>query len=323
MVTDQSQRPADAGGPTKPRLLDRVRQAIRARHYSSRTEKAYVAWIKRFIFFHQKRHPAELGEKEVTAFLSDLAVVRKVSASTQNQARNALLFLYKNVLGIELEWLDGIVRAKRAIHLPVVLTQTEVAELLQNLRGAPWLMASLMYGAGLRLLEACRLRIKDVDFERREITVRDGKGKKDRATVLPKKLVKPLLSHLERVKAQHGRDLEMGAGHVELPFALSRKYPRASTEWSWQWIFPATRIYRERQTGQRRRHHLHESAVQRAVRAAVRAAGIPKPASCHSLRHSFATHLIEDGYDIRTVQELLGHSDVSTTMIYCGQSVIM
>ena len=300
----------------KPRLLDRVRQSIRARHFSPRTEKAYVAWIKRFIFFHGKRHPNDLGAPEVTAFLNHLAVARKVSASTQNQARSALLFLYKNVLERELEWLDDVVQAKGPRRLPVVLSREEVAELLRHLHGTPWLIASTMYGTGIRLLECCRLRVKDVDFRQHQLLVRDGKGQKDRVTVLPAKLVGPMAAHLERVQRQHQRDLRIGAGSVALPFALARKKPSAATEWPWQWVFPATRLHVDRDSGLSRRHHLHESVTQRAIRDAVRLAGIPKPATSHTLRHSFATHLLQNGYDIRTVQELLGHSDVSTTMIY-------
>jgi integron integrase len=306
----------DPKAAVKPRLLDRLRQAIRTCHYSPRTEKAYVRWIVRFIFFHGKRHPDELGEREITQFLSYLASQRKVSASTQNQALGAILFLYKNVLGPELEALNGIVRAKRPVRLPVVLSREEVGAVLGRLRGAPWLMGSLMYGAGLRLLECCRLRVKDVDFGRNELTIRDGKGEKDRVTMLPTKLGAPLARHLERVRKQHERDLNGGAGSVALPYALAVKYPRAAWDWRWQWVFPATRLYRDPQSGVYRRHHLHESVVQRAIKAAVRASGITKAASSHSLRHSFASHLLESGYDIRTIQELLGHRDVSTTMVY-------
>ncbi|HXH05983.1 MAG TPA: integron integrase, partial [Vicinamibacterales bacterium] len=305
--------PSDA---PRPRLLDRVREAIRARHYSVRTEKAYVHWIRRFIFFHGKRHPAEMGAAEVTKFLTSLAVEGRVAASTQNQALSALLFLYKDVLEVDLPWLDGIVRAKRPVRLPVVLTRAEVRAVLQRLEGAPHLMACLLYGAGLRVLECCRLRAQDVDFATNQITVRGGKGDKDRITMLPA-VVKPgLVQHLEDVRRQHQADVAMGAGWVELPTALLRKYPKAGRQWAWQWVFPATRIYRDRLTGQRRRHHLHESVLQRAVRDAVRKAGMSKRGSPHTLRHSFATHLLEDGHDIRTVQELLGHRDVSTTMIY-------
>lgn len=302
--------------PQPPRLLDRVRSALRARHYSRRTEKAYVAWIIRFIVFHDKRHPKDMGEREVTHFLSSLATKDKLSASSQNQALAAILFLYGNVLGRKLEWLDRVVRAKRPIRIPLVLSRREVAAVLGQLHGTTWLMASLLYGAGLRLLECARLRVQDVGFSRAELTIRDGKGRKDRVALLPQALVAPLASHIERVRAQHQSDLRRGAGYVELPYALRRKYPRAARDWAWQWVFPATRFYRDGETGELRRHHLHESVLQRAVRDAVRATGIPKPASCHTLRHSFATHLLESGYDIRTIQELLGHRDVSTTMIY-------
>jgi len=268
------------------------------------------------VLFHGKRHPAEMGEEELTAFLSHLATDRKVSASTQNQALSALLFLYKEVLGKELPWLDGVVRAKRPQRIPVVLTRGEVMGLLECMHGRTRLMAALLYGGGLRLMEAARLRVKDLDFERREIRIRDGKGRKDRVSLLPAKLVPPLKTHLQRVRERHRADLSAGNGSVELPDALARKYPRAAWEWGWQWVFPATRLYRDRESGVHRRHHLHESVLQRAVKEASRQAGITKPATCHTLRHSFATHLLESGYDIRTIQELLGHRDVSTTMIY-------
>jgi len=309
-------REAGPPAPQQPRLLDRVRAALRARHYSRRTEKAYVHWIKRYIFFHGKRHPAEMGAAEVTAFLTALAVRDRVAASTQNQALNALLFLYREILGVELPWLDGLVRAKRPQHLPTVLTREEVRTVLEQLDRAPRLMALLLYGAGLRLLECCRPRIKDVDFATNQITIRDGKGSKDRVTMLPSAVKIDLARHVERARALHQRDLAAGAGWVELPWALGRKYPNAGREWAWQWVFPATRLYVDPSTGQRRRHHLHESVVQRAVREAVLKAGLAKKATCHTFRHSFATHLLEDGHDIRTVQELLGHQDVSTTMIY-------
>ena len=304
------------GRPQPPRLIDRVRLAIRARHYSTRTEEAYVAWIKRFIFFHGKRHPVEMGAEEVTCFLSSLALRERVSASTQNQALSALLFLYQRVLQQDLPWLDRIVRAKRPSRLPVVLTQAEVQAVLAHLRGTPRIMATLLYGAGLRLMECARLRVKDVDFASNQILVRDGKGQKDRATLLPGTSKADLARHLEAMRQQHQRDLSQGAGWVALPGALERKYPNAGREWAWQWVFPVTSCYIDRETGKRRRHHLHESVVQRAMKEAVRQAGISKPATPHTLRHSFATHLLEDGYDIRTVQELLGHNDVSTTMIY-------
>ena len=307
---------AHPAGPPKPRLLDRVREAIRTRHYSRLTEKAYVHWIKRYIFFHNKRHPADMGAPEVTRFLSSLAVEGKVAASTQNQALSALLFLYAQVLEVDLPWMDEIVRAKRPQRLPVVLTRDEVRAVLQRLDGVPRLMGVLLYGAGLRLLECCRLRVKDVDVATNQIVIRDGKGRKDRVTMLPAAIKPALITHIERARTQHQADLRRGAGWVELPGALARKYPNAGREWGWQWVFPATRFYVDGVTGQRRRHHLHESVLQRAVKDAVRAAGIAKPATCHTFRHSFATHLLEDGHDIRTVQELLGHRDVSTTMIY-------
>src|SRR5262245_6200322 len=282
----------------KPRLLDRVREAIRARHYSRRTEKTYVAWIRRYILFHGKRHPAGMGAREITDFLSALAVRDKVAASTQNQALSALLFLYRAVLAQDVPWLDELIRAKRPERLPVVLTRDEVRAVLDRLHGVPLLMALLLYGAGLRLLECARLRIKDVDFGSNQIVVRDGKGFKDRVTMLPASVKAGLAQHLDRVRRQHQSDLDRGAGWVELPYALNRKYPSAGREWGWQWVFPATRIYVDRVTGERRRHHLHESVLQRAVKDAVHRAGITKPASCHTFRHSFATHLLEDRHDI-------------------------
>jgi integron integrase len=300
----------------KPRLLDQVRLAIRTRHYSRRTEEAYVGWIRRFILFHDKRHPGTMGEEEVSRFLTHLAVDRKVSAITQTQALSAILFLYREVLRLELGWLQNIVRAKPPKRLPVVLTRDEVRTLLRELDGPIWLVATLLYGSGLRLLEGLRVRVKDIDFGAHQITVRSGKGQKDRVTMLPAALKDPLLRHLESVRLQHQQDLARDAGWVELPLALARKYPNSGREWPWQWVFPATRTYIDASTRQRRRHHLHESVLQRAVHDAVRRAGIAKPASCHTFRHSFATHLLEDGYDIRTVQELLGHRDVATTMIY-------
>jgi len=302
--------------PQPPRLLDRVRLAIRAHHYSPRTEEAYIAWIKRFIFFHDKRHPAEMGADEVTRFLSSLALHGHVSASTQNQALSAILFLYQEVLRQDLPWLDGIVRAKRSVRLPVVLTRDEVQAVLSQLRGTSRLIATLLYGAGLRLLECARLRVKDVDFATNQILVRGGNGDKDRVPLLPASVKADLARHLDAVRRQHEADLRHNAGWVALPGALDRKYPNAGREWAWQWVFPATRIYVDRETGKHHRHHYHESAIQRVVKEAVRRSGLAKPATPHTLRHSFATHLLEDGYDIRTVQELLGHNDVSTTMIY-------
>jgi integron integrase len=306
----------DPPPPPSPRLLDRVRAALRTRHCSPRTEKAYVGWIRRFILFHDKRHPAAMGATEITRFLSALAVQHNVAASTQNQALSALLFLYREVLEQELPWLDDLVRAKTRERIPVVLTRDEVQAVIDGLDGPPRLVALLLYGAGLRLLEALRLRVKDVDFGRNQITVRSGKGGKDRVTMLPAAVRRDLPKHLEVIHDRHEADIRAGAGWVELPWALARKYPRAGREWIWQWIFPATRTYLHRESGQRRRHHLHESVLQRAVKEAVRGTGIPKRATCHTFRHSFATHLLEDGADIRTVQELLGHRDVATTMIY-------
>src|SRR5712691_7691371 len=275
-----------SGSPLK--LLDQVRQAIRLRHYSRRTESAYVAWIRRFIVFHRKRHPRELGEREVTAFVSNLAA-RGVSASTQNQALSAILFLYSVVLGQRLAWMNEIVRAQRPARLPVVLSRDEVSSLLSQLRGPVWLMASLMYGAGLRLLECVELRVKDLNLDRSEMTVRDGKGGKDRVTMIPASLKAPLASHLSRVKAQHDADLAAGRGSVALPGSLRAKYPNAPLEWAWQWVFPATRFYVDQATGERRRHHLHESVLQRAVKDAARVAAISRPATCHSLRHYSAS----------------------------------
>jgi integron integrase len=299
-----------------PTVIDVVRSRIRAKHYSPRTEDAYVGWIRRFIRFHGKRHPRGMGEREVVAFLSSLAVQGHVAASTQNQALSALVFLYGEVLGAELDWLQGLVRAKRPERLPVVLTREEVQRVLARLHGTVLLMVSLMYGGGLRLLECVELRIKDVDLSKREIRIRDGKGRKDRVTGLPARLVEPLAASLAATRRRHAADVEDGAGWVALPDALDRKYPNAGREIGWQWVFPATRQYVDAGTGQRRRHHLHESVVQRAVKGAVERAGLTKRASCHTFRHSFATHLLESGYDIRTIQELLRHRDVSTTMIY-------
>jgi len=293
-----------------------MREALRVRHYSIRTERAYVDWVRRFIRFHDRRHPARLGAVEVQAFLTHLAVERSVASPTQNQAKAALLFLYREVLGLQLPWLDEIVGAKLSRHLPVVLTPSEVRALLGQLSGTMELVAALLYGTGARLLEALRLRVKDVEFERREIVIRDGKGAKDRVTVLPENLVLPLQQHLAGVKRVHLRDLAAGFGDVWLPDALDLKYPNAGRTWGWQWVFPSTVRSVDPRSGAEHRHHLNETTVQKAIAGAARRAGIVKPCSPHVLRHSFATHLLQAGYDIRTVQELLGHSDVKTTMIY-------
>jgi integron integrase len=300
----------------RPRLFDQVRDRIRVLHYSYRTEQAYLGWIRQYILFHDRRHPESMGAQEIEAFLTHLATQRNVAAATQAQALSALLFLYKRVLNIDLPWLDNVVRASRPKRLPVVLTPDEVHAVLANLRGSYWLIGNLLYGSGLRLMEALRLRVKDIEFEYRQILVRDGKGFKDRVTVLPEMLVGPLQSHLEQAHARHVQAVEQGVGGVELPYALARKYPNARVDWAWQYVFPAANASRDPRSGVVRRHHVLEDSVQRVVRGAVRAAGILKPASSHTFRHSFATHLLEQGYDIRTVQELLGHKDVSTTQIY-------
>jgi integron integrase len=304
--------------PRKPRspFLEQVRAAIRLRHYSIRTEQSYVAWVVRFIRFHGNRHPAEMGDEQVAAFLSHLAVDLRVAASTQNQALNALLFLYKVVLGRPLGNLHGLVHAKRPERLPVVLTTDEVARLLECIDDAHWLPACLMYGSGLRLMETVRLRVKDIDFEHRAIVVREGKGGADRVVTLADELIVPLKRHLQSVRLVHERDLAAGFGDVYLPHALARKYPDAGRRWAWQYVFPARRRSVDPRSGIERRHHIDESALQKAVKLAVRKAKIDKPASCHTLRHSFATHLLERGMDIRTVQEQLGHKDVRTTQIY-------
>jgi integron integrase len=297
-------------------LLDHVRAALRFRHYSLRTEDTYLHWIKRFILFHGKRQPTELGEQEVGQFLSALALEHRVSAATQNQALNALVFLYRHVLKLDVGQIANIVRAKPSHRLPVVLRKHEVKALLAALEGVHWLMGHLLYGAGLRLREGLRLRVQDMDFSANHIVVREGNGNKDRLTLLPLVVKAPLRTHLPQVRALHHQDLARGFGNVYLPDALHRKSPNAPKEGGWQWVFPARQIAVDPRSGDRRRHHLQENVLQRAMRDAARQVGLIKPVGCHTLRHSFATHLLEDGYDIRTIQELLGHKDVSTTMIY-------
>ncbi len=300
----------------KKKLLDLVREAIERKHYSKRTEEAYIHWIKRYIFFHNKRHPLEMGNQEIEAFLTHLAVKKQVSASTQNQAFSALLFLYREVLNKPLEGPINSLRAKRPKRLPTVLTREETFKIIQCMSGVYQLMTKLLYGSGLRLSECVELRVKDVDFAQCQIIVRDAKGMQDRVTVLPKSLVKPLQEHLKRVKKLYQEDLKKGGGSVYLPFALGRKYPGASREWGWQYVFPSARLAPDPRDGVLRRWYMSETTLQRAVQKAARLSGINKPVGCHTFRHSFATHLLQNGYDIRTVQELLGHKDVKTTMIY-------
>jgi integron integrase len=300
----------------KKKLLDQVSDIIRLKHYSIRTEETYLNWIRRYILFHKKRHPAEMGEEEISAFLTHLAVKEKVAAATQNQALNAIVFLYREVVKRDLGEIRDITWAKRPTRLPVVFTKEEARRVLDQLEGVNWLMASLLYGAGLRLMECMRLRVKDVDFAYKQIVVRDAKGSKDRTTMLPASVMEPLRRHMSKIKALHKAELEEGFGEVYLPFALEKKYRNASREWGWQYVFPSSMRSRDPRSGVVRRHHIAESVLQRAVKVAVRNSGITKPASCHTFRHSFATHLLEDGYDIRTVQELLGHKNVNTTMIY-------
>jgi integron integrase len=315
MVSNNLSSSVDA--PKSPRLLNQVRERIRVKHYSLRTETAYVGWIRRYIVFHGKRHPAELGKEEVEAFLTSLAVARNVSAATQNQALSALLFLYREVLGVELPWLDGVTRAKKPARLPTVLTRDEMAAVLAKVEdGEMQLIVRLLYGSGMRLLECLRLRVKDVDLSRLEIVVRDGKGGKDRVTMVPARLAEALRAKIASTRALHEADLVAGRGEVWLPDALAVKYPGAARAFGWQYVFPAGGFSVDPRSRAVRRHHVDEKRVQRAVRAAAEKAGLVKPVSPHTLRHSFATHLLEGGYDIRTVQELLGHSDVSTTMIY-------
>jgi len=303
-------------GARTPKLLDLLRDSLRARHYSRRTEATYAQWVRRFIYFHKVRHPQEMGEPEINAFLTHLAVKDKVSASTQNQALCALLFLYRHVIGREVGDLGDVIRARKPTRLPVVMTREEVKSVLAQMTGDKWLMASLMYGAGLRLMECLRLRVQDIDVSRNEILVRDGKGAKDRITMLPESLKSPLRGHFDKVKTVHDKDLTDGWGRVQLPTALEKKYPNAPAEWRWQWVFPQEKRWINGATREQGRHHIDASLVQKAVRDAVYKAGLVKRATCHTFRHSFATHLLEGGYDIRTVQELLGHNDVKTTMIY-------
>ncbi|MCC2867321.1 MAG: integron integrase [Candidatus Accumulibacter phosphatis] len=316
--TKSSGNCVNAGGASRPprRLLEQLSDRIRVKHYSIRTEQAYSDWVRRFILFHGKRHPREMGANEVEAFLTHLAVAGRVSASTQNQAKSALLFLYKEVLETELPWLDEVELAKATKRLPVVLTPAEVQRLLAPIEGTVGLILRLLYGTGMRIMECLRLRVKDVDFARGEILVREGKVFKDRVTMLPEKLLAPLSEHLARVKALHEADLADGWGEVYLPWALERKYPNAAREWAWQYVFVAAKRSVDPRSGAVRRHHVGAQTIQRAMRDALRHAGISKPATPHTLRHSFATSLLESGYDIRTVQELLGHAEVSTTMIY-------
>ena len=308
--------PSNAAVASSPKLLDRLRWILRAKHYSIRTEQAYVDWTRRFILFHNKRHPDEMGEKEISDFLSHLAVEKNVSASTQNQAFSALLFLYQQVLDRKLDFIDNVQRVTRPAKLPVVFTPAEARAVLRQLNGDHQLMAELLYGSGLRLMECLRLRNKDIDFGYNRITVRDGKGLRERVALLPQEVRRSLRVHLERVKEIHRKDLAQGAGKVYLPFALKRKYPNAERAWIWQYVFPALKLSVDPRSGEIRRHHIAEKNLQNSVKLAIRAAGIKKAASCHTFRHSFATHLLESGYDIRTVQELLGHKNVATTMIY-------
>jgi len=298
------------------KLLEVVRDSLRTQNYSYRTEKTYINWIRKYILFHNKRHPKEMGEREINQFLTYLAVNQKVAASTQNQALSALLFLYKRILRKEIGWIGNIQRARKPKKIPVVFTREEVKKVMLHLHGKCWLMGALMYGSGLRLMECLRLRVKDLDFACRQITVRSGKGQKDRLTMMPESVISPLKTHLQRVKSLHEKDLAEGFGSVRLPGALRRKYPNADKEWRWQYVCPASTRYFDPEDKEHRRHHFHESAVQRAMKDAIEKACITKTGSCHTLRHSFATHLLESGHDIRTVQELLGHQDVRTTMIY-------
>ena len=299
-----------------PLLLDRVRDAIRVRHYSLRTEQTYIQWIRRFILFHQKRHPDKMGKEEIEAFLTYLAINRKVAASTQNHALSAILFLYQKVLDHKLDWLDNVIRAKRPKHLPVVMSRLEARQVIDRIHGVNGLIARLLYGTGMRQMECLRLRVKDIDFHYHQIIIRSGKGDKDRITILPESLVEPLLTQLQHTKKLHSSDLEKGYGETSLPYALDRKYPNASKEWRWQYVFPSSRISVDPHTGVLKRHHWYHTNLHRSIKQAVYSIGLDKHVTVHTFRHSFATHLLEDGYDIRTVQELLGHKDLKTTQIY-------
>jgi integron integrase len=309
-------QPPSASGIAISDYTAEFRKVLRVMHYSRRTETSYIEWIEKYAWFHANKHPALMGAHEVQAYLSHLAVNRDVSPSTQNQARSAILFLYRNVFGIDLPWLDDTIRAKPKPRLPVVLTPSEAQRMLNNMNGSTWLVCALLYGAGMRLLEVLRLRVKDVEFERREIAIRNGKGGKDRVSVLPENVIVPMQAHLARVRALHENDLQLGFGAVYLPYALARKYKAAPKIWHWQYVFPSGRLSIDPECGITRRHHIMESTIQKAIKAACINEKIDKPCSPHTLRHSFATHLLQNGYDIRTVQELLGHADVSTTMIY-------
>lgn len=302
-------------------FLDTMREKIRVKHYSSKTEKQYVDWAERFIRFHGIRHPAEMGRAEVEAFLTHLAMVKNVSASTQNQALHALLFMYEHVVGVKLENVQPM-RAKKSVHVPTVLSKEEVQKVLSRLNGVYYIIGRLLYGSGMRLMECMRLRVKDVDFDLKTVTVRETKNDRDRVTVLPSSVIDPLRTHLKRVQLQHEEDLRLGFGSVEMPGALARKYPNAEYEWGWQYVFPASEFSKDPRSGIVRRHHLFETSVQKQIRRAAKEAGIIKPTSPHILRHSFATHLLQDGYDIRKIQELLGHQDLKTTMVYTHVAIV-
>ncbi|MBN1355998.1 integron integrase [bacterium] len=313
---DLSEADSQSGEKKKTRLLDQVSANLRARHYSRKTEQTYLGWIKKYILFHDKRHPSEMGEKEINKYLTYLALKVKVSASTQTQALSAILFLYRHVLKQEIGNIGDIIRARKSRRLPVVMTKEEVKQVIINLSGEIWIIVSLMYGAGLRLTECLRLRVQDIDFSGNQIMIRSGKGDKDRLTMLLENLKEPLMDHLKKVRQLHQKDIQDGWGDVSLPHSLSRKYPNASRDWQWQYVFPQEHRWTNKQTKEQGRHHIDESIVQKAVRSAVFRSGITKHATCHTFRHSFATHLLASGYDIRTVQELLGHKDVKTTMVY-------